>query len=217
MRLAFADRDPADVRVADVGCLEGGYSVELARAGYVTLGIEGREENFACCEYVRERVGLSNLQFACDDVRNLEAYGTFDAVVCAGLLYHLDAPTAFLELLGRITRRLVIVVSTYATDTEGVGFDLGGWTTHEGRRGRWYGEVGEHQDADTHLASRWASLGNRASFWLAKRELVQAIRDAGFDLAFEQFDFVDDNVTDDYVERNSCSMFVGVATADLVP
>ena len=213
--LAFAGRNPATVRVADLGCLEGGYSVELARAGYETLGIEAREENFACCEYVAERAGLSNLRFARDDVRNLEVYGTFDAVLCIRLLYHLDSPTAFLELLGRSTRRLVIVQTHYASDVVPEGCNLGDWTTHEGRRGRWYLEVAEHGDEAELLANRWASVRNRESFWLEKRELVQAIRDAGFDLACEQYDFVDDCVADDYIDRYSRSMFVGVRTDDL--
>jgi len=215
MRLAFAGRDHAKVRIADLGCLEGGYSVELARAGYETLGIEGRDENFACCEYVGERVGLSNLRFACDDVRNLEEHGTFDAVLCIGLLYHLDEPSAFLEMLGRRTRRLVMVQTHYATDLVSEGYPLGEWTTHEDRRGRWYSEIAEDGDAGDLMANRWASVRNRGSFWLEKRELVQAIRDAGFDLAYEQYDFVDDCVTDDYVERYSRSMFVGVRTDDL--
>ena len=215
MHLAFAGRDRATVRVADLGCLEGGYSVELARAGYETLGIEGREENFACCTYVGERVGLPNLQFTCDDVRNLEAHGAFDAVLCIGLLYHLDSPNAFLELLGRSTRRLLMLQTHYATDVAPEACTLGDWTTHEGRRGRWYLELAEGGDDAELIANRWGSIRNRRSFWLDKRELVQAIRDAGFDLAFEQYDFVDDCVTNNVIDRYSRSMFVAVRTGDL--
>ena len=43
--------------VVDLGCLEGGYSAEFARAGYDVTGIEARDENLeigrASC---RERV-----------------------------------------------------------------------------------------------------------------------------------------------------------------
>jgi hypothetical protein len=58
-------------------------------------------------------------------------------------------------------------------------------------------------------------MGNRRSFWLDRRELVQGIRDAGFDLAFEQLDYVDNSLTNDYVVQNARSMFVGVRTSDL--
>ena len=214
MRLAFGGRDPKTVRVADLACLEGGFSVELARAGYTTLGIEGREENIACCEYVRERVRLPNLEFVRDDVRNIESYGTFDALLCAGILYHLDAPSHFLEALGRSARRVVILDSHYATDPSPEGFPLGEWTSHEGRRGRWYAEFTE-DEAPEGFIPRWASIGNRRSFWLDRRELVQAIRDAGFDLAFEQLDYVDNSLTNEYVVENARSMFVGVRTSDL--
>src|SRR5579872_3546336 len=36
--LAFCDRDLSKVRVIDLGCLEGGYTVALARAGYDVTG-----------------------------------------------------------------------------------------------------------------------------------------------------------------------------------
>jgi SAM-dependent methyltransferase len=215
MRLAFAGRNSATVRVADLGCLEGGYAVELARAGYDTVGLEGREENYACCEYVADRIPLPNLQFVCDDVRNLPDYGAFDAVLCIGLLYHLDEPTSFLELLGRCTRRLLIVQTHYASDRTPDGARLGRWTTHEGRRGRWCEEVAAGASDVELLADRWASVGNRESFWLDKYELIQVMREAGFDLTFEQYDFVDSVLTDDYIERYSRSMFVGIRTADL--
>ncbi|MGB9223237.1 MAG: SAM-dependent methyltransferase, partial [Mycobacterium sp.] len=35
--------DKSKLRLADVGCLEGGYAVEFARMGFRVLGIEVRE------------------------------------------------------------------------------------------------------------------------------------------------------------------------------
>lgn len=210
MQMAFVGHDPGTVRVADLGCLEGGYAVALARAGYDTVGLEGREENFACCEYVADRIGLPNLRFVHDDVRNLAVYGQFDAVLCIGLLYHLDLPAAYIDLLGRCTRRLLILQTHYASDVVAEDCNLGEWTTNEGRRGRWCLEVGEPVDEVTLVANRWASIGNRRSFWLEKCELIQAVRDAGFGLVFEQYDFVDDLLTNDYIDRYSRSMFVGI-------
>ncbi len=110
---------PPPARVADLGCLEGGYAVAFARAGYEVLGIEGQEDNFATCEWVAERVELPNLRFVCDDVRKIGEYGKFDAVLCAGLLYHLDQPVSFLRELAEVTGRLLIISANYATE-EGV-------------------------------------------------------------------------------------------------
>jgi SAM-dependent methyltransferase len=207
MALVFADRDPASVRIADIGCLEGGFSVVLARAGYDTVGIEGRPANVECCEYVRAKEGRDNLRFVLDDARNIVAHGPFDAAYCAGLLYHLDEPSAFLADLGRVTTRLLMLETHFATEVAPDGVPLGPWTEHEGRRGRWYPEVAEDVDAETGLIPRWASIGNPSSFWLDKRELVRVLRDSSFTSVYEQYDFTDE---DDYIERMARSLFVGV-------
>src|SRR5215510_8298569 len=74
--------DKSKYRVADLGCLEGGYAVEFARMGFQTLGLEVRESNIAACRYVKERTNLPNLNFVRDDAWNVQKYGTFDAVFC---------------------------------------------------------------------------------------------------------------------------------------
>lgn len=43
--------DKSNFRVADVGCLEGGYAVEFARTGIQVLGVEVRESTVAACNY----------------------------------------------------------------------------------------------------------------------------------------------------------------------
>src|SRR5436853_3962197 len=64
--------DPTGVRLVDLGCLEGGFSVEFARLGYAVLGIEVRESNIAACDFVKKNTNLPNLRFVRDDVWNLE-------------------------------------------------------------------------------------------------------------------------------------------------
>jgi hypothetical protein len=45
------------LRIADLGCLEGGYAVEFTRMGFSeVVGIEVRKSNFANCMFVKERV-----------------------------------------------------------------------------------------------------------------------------------------------------------------
>src|SRR5262245_12303858 len=79
-------------RLADLGCLEGGYAVEFARMGFQVVGLEVRESNIAACHYVKANTNLPNLEFVKDNAWNLARYGTFDCVFCSGLLYHLDQP-----------------------------------------------------------------------------------------------------------------------------
>lgn len=186
LKLAFAAVPPEQVRVADLGCLEGGYSVAFARAGYDVTGFEVRTENLECCEFLQSQLNLPNLRFISGDVRQVLA-GDWDAVFCCGLLYHLDNPVAFINLLGKVTRRLLIVQSHFSSRPD---------STHEGRRGHWVDE------GDLRMSS-WQ---NRRSFWLAKNELLAAMNDAGFPLVFEQADYRDEIL----VPEPDRGMFVGV-------
>src|SRR5262245_62065130 len=67
--------DRRAIRLADLGCLEGGYAVEFARMGFSVLGVDVRESNIEACRYVQSRTNPPNLRFVCDDVWNLARYG----------------------------------------------------------------------------------------------------------------------------------------------
>src|SRR5664280_109916 len=96
LRILFPE-GAAGKRVVDLGCLEGGYAVELARAGFDALGIEVRQSNFENCQRVKAGTNLPKLTFLCDDVSKLAKYGVFDVVFCCGLLYHLEEPHRFVD------------------------------------------------------------------------------------------------------------------------
>jgi SAM-dependent methyltransferase len=181
LRLLFPDGFKGR-RLVDLGCLEGGYAVEFARAGFDTLGIEIRLDNFENCQLVKARTSLSNLRFACDDVRNVEQYGTFDVVFCCGILYHLDEPRKFLEKVARVCRRVLIVDTHVATEQSARSFGLSENTENEGLTGSWYSEVSE--ESQRH-ADKWASWDNPRSFWPEKPALHEAIRQTGFSIVFE--------------------------------
>lgn len=87
--------------IVDLGCLEGGYTVEFARMGFNSTGIELRDINFECCKYVESNVNLPNLSFEKNDVMNIDKYDAFDAAFCCGILYHLEKPKYFLEKLAK--------------------------------------------------------------------------------------------------------------------
>jgi SAM-dependent methyltransferase len=172
-------------KVADLGCLEGGYTVAFARAGYPVTGIEARTLNMAKCRHVAEKTGIANARFVQDDARNLNKHGPFDAVFCCGLLYHLDRPAGFLRLLAEQTRRLVIIQSHWSVSCH---------EASEGYRGHWYAENPAPE-------SVWSSWGNDRSFWLGRDELMRAMRDAGFS---------DVRAVDDGTTTADRGMFAGV-------
>ena len=190
--------------MADVGCLEGGYSAGFARLGYQVLGLEVRDDNFAACRYVQVHTNLPNLTFVQDDAWNLARYGPFDAVFCCGLLYHLDRPRQFLGLLADVTSRMVVLDTHVAPDRTSLQpmlpravrvplarllarYDRGGslsryvlsrMTRHEGVEGRWYLEFPSDDAFRARATARWASWNNRRSFW-PRKEHSPALHEGG--------------------------------------
>jgi SAM-dependent methyltransferase len=219
LHVAFGG-DLAGKTIVDLGCLEGGWTVEFARAGLDALGIEVRKLNMEKCDYVSERLGLPNLRFVQDDARNIGRHGTFDAVFCSGLLYHLDEPAAYLRDLAAATRRVLILCTHHApafdtwfedpsVPTAVEGFELSQIETHEGNLGRWYGEYEEDDDQEEVESLVQAAYGNYRSFWMLKRHLLQELRNVGFSPVYEQFDWHENLVTGDYMELESWGIFVG--------
>ncbi len=216
--------DKKHLRLADLGCLEGGYAVEFARMGFQVLGIEVRDVNIAACNYVKSKTNLPNLEFAKDDAWNIAEYGTFDVLFCCGLLYHLDRPREFLETISAATKKLVILQTHFSTDAIHSSdviyrklqsltwagkllariangrthrydkFSLSPISENEGLAGRWYTEFKDDQSFNKRETSKWASWDNRRSFWIQREYLLQAIQDAGFDLVMEQFDSLGPNI-----------------------
>lgn len=181
--------DKRQIHLVDLACLEGGYATEFARQGFETLGIEVRKSNFQNCLYVKDHVSLPNLNFVNDNVWNLEKRGiVFDVIFCSGILYHLAKPKAFIEMMSRCCRKLIVINTHFATDNKCRAHQLSRLTENEGLPGRWYYE---HPGVDTQAVlegMKWASWENSSSFWVKREFLIQAIKDAGFDLVFEQYD-----------------------------
>jgi SAM-dependent methyltransferase len=197
------------VRIADLGCLEGGYAVGLARLGAEVLGIEIRRANYANCCLVKERVNLPLLRFVQDDVWNMAAHGPFDVILCSGVLYHLDRPKRLLEIMARCAGKAVLLNTHFATAAANATFALSELTENEGLAGRWYGEGPPRSEE-----SRWAAWDNARSFWIRKEHLMQAIRDAGFTMVFEQYDWLGDDIAQSMLSgpyrMEDRNLFVGV-------
>jgi SAM-dependent methyltransferase len=228
--------DRSHMRVVDLGCLEGGYTVQFARMGFDTLGIEAREENVQKCNYVKSNLSLPNLNFVQDDARNISKYGKFDITLCYGLLYHLNDPFQFLKTLHSCTSRLLFLSTHYAPERDiryiseplnkyliiplekrikrldyKKNYRLSKLTQNEGYRGRWYTEWNENEEKNTiEKKLLWSSYNNDKSFWLCKKDLTIALHDAGFNSVFEQFDFTGDVAPENYSRYYNRSMFVAV-------
>jgi SAM-dependent methyltransferase len=172
------------LRVLDLACLEGGFAIEFARHGAQVAGIEGREANLAKARFAKEVLGLHNLTFHCDDVRNLSVskYGSFDVVICAGILYHLDAPDVFdfVSHIAEVCTRLTIL------DTS-VSLRPAREYEFHGRR-YFGGDFPEHEGATTaadQTKNLWGSIGNMKSVWLTRPSLLNLLAHVGFTSVFD--------------------------------
>lgn len=178
------DRPLATARILDLACLEGEYALELARQGAEVLGVEGREANIAKARFVKEALKLDRLHLVHDDVRNLsrEKYGTFDAVICSGILYHLAAEDQlpFIERLAEVCKRCLIVDTHVAPRPSRK-------LTHKGTTyaGSVFIEHHRRSSRAERERSLWASLDNQTSFWLTRRSLYNAIILSGFSSVYE--------------------------------
>lgn len=233
--------DKNNLRIADLGCLEGGYTVEFARMGLRALGLDVRELNIEACRHVQSKVDLPNLEFVRDDVWNIAAYGMFDAVFCCGLFYHLDRPREFLNVLSRVTKRLLILQTHFSEAKDSPNFirprrlrraiarvlplKNTGTTTHklsflsenEGVPGRWTQEFRSKRAFLDRANRRWASWDNKKSFWVQREYILQSMREAGFDVVLEQFDGLGKNLAHEMTQgsyrSSGRSTFVGIKTS----
>jgi SAM-dependent methyltransferase len=204
----------AGKRIVDLGCLEGGYTVEFARMGMEALGIEIRKSNFEACEFVQARLRLPNLHFVNDDVWNVAKYGEFDAIFCCGLLYHLDKPLEFLGILSCLCRKTIIINTHIATETKNENFPLSEIVENEGAVGRWLHEYDESTPNLDLEQFRWTSWSNAKSFWPLKEPIVDTLHEGGFNMIFEQFDFAGQKIAHEmrsgYYATHDRRMFVGI-------
>lgn len=166
-------------RVLDLGCLEGLYSVEFAKHGAEVVGIEVRQANLEKALFAKQVLNLDNLQFFQDDARNLsfEKYGSFDIVLCVGLLYHLDEPDVFhfIRKLKEVCRGVLILDTHFSLEPKAeVAF--------EGLKlkGHYYVEHSPTSTQNERERSLWASIDNQKSFWFSRESLFNLLVHIGF-------------------------------------
>ena len=186
------------LRVADLGCLEGGFTLAMAQQGMDVLGIEARQMNLDKSQLLKDHFDLPQLEFRLDDVKNfsLEKFGVFDVVLALGIFYHLNDPVRWLQQAAAATRGVLVLESHYApADKRALKLldsrlKLGPLVRESSNgfqyEGRWFFEFEPHADREV---MPWASYSNNQSFWLTKESILRAALRAGFDLVFEQHDY----------------------------
>jgi SAM-dependent methyltransferase len=95
----------------DVGCGVGFFSSYLQQAGFQVSAFDGREENA-----IEAHKRNSDLNIEIRDVEDpeLSKLGTYDLVLCLGLLYHLENPFRALRNLAALTGKILVVETRVA-------------------------------------------------------------------------------------------------------
>jgi SAM-dependent methyltransferase len=168
------------LRVLDLACLEGMYSLEFAARGAEVVAIEGRAANLEKARFAARVLGLNGrIDFQLGDVRHLarEQHGEFDAILCLGILYHLDAPDMFpfVERMAETCRRALILdtnVSLAPKDERAhAGFVYRGESLHE---------HDPTSSEEERLRALWSSLDNPSAWIPTRPSLLSLLARAGF-------------------------------------
>jgi hypothetical protein len=158
---------PEAATILELGSLEGAHSFSLAQRPGVkrVVALEGREFNLRKARFVQELLHISNVEFAQANLENsdLTAFGTFDAVFCSGLIYHLPEPWKLISQLPALAPNLFIWTH-YAADADAE-------TVSEGLRGKIHAEGG--------AADPLSGMSATAT-WLTLESLITLLTKSGY-------------------------------------
>lgn len=163
----FFEIFPNVENIIELGSLEGGHSFALAKGASVkrVTAIEGREKNIEKAKLVQKILGDKKVEFVLGDIEKLDfgQFGTFDAVFCSGLLYHLPKPWELIPKLARISPNIFIWTQ--------ISEEAKAKKMREGWRGRFYREGG--------LFDPLSGLSKK-SFWLSLGSLIGLLTGNGY-------------------------------------
>lgn len=158
--------DLAGKSVLDVGAWDGALSFLAERSGArVTAFDLARPPTFE----LASRVLRSNVRYVEGDITAIDpsSLGTFDVVLCLGVIYHVPSPFDVLERLAKLTRDLLVI----ETDTAA--------NTNPNPMARFVLDTGAYLEGD----SRY-----RPNFWLPNSACCLAmLRACGFREVFQVF------------------------------
>ncbi len=164
---AFRSVFPDAATILELGSLEGGHTIGLARRPGVSsvVALEGRKTNLARAETVARLLNASKARFVHADLETaaLRQFGRFEAIFCCGLLYHLSAPWKLLRQFKEVSPH-AFLWTHYCKEEEAN-------ITIEGYKGKMQKEGGIDEPLSGLLPH---------SFWPTLGSLVQMLNDAKF-------------------------------------
>lgn len=119
---AFGTPLPANLEAIDLASHQGWFSAKLHELGFArVIGVDARDEHVADARLMAETLGHSRTTFRQSDVHALRAddIGTFDLVLCFGLIYHLEDPIGALRVARALCRGTCLIETQVAPGQTG--------------------------------------------------------------------------------------------------
>ncbi len=107
--------DAHDLRVLELGPLEGAHSAMLHQAGASVVAVEANTRAYLKCLVVKEILGLHRCRFLLGDFgAHLRTTAErYDLVLASGVLYHATDPIGLLEAIAGVADRVAIWTHYY--------------------------------------------------------------------------------------------------------
>jgi tRNA (mo5U34)-methyltransferase len=166
-------------RAIDLGCSEGWFAHRLREWGAdEVLGIDIRETNIRRARLIANHFGTPGLSFEQASVYDLDAgaLGTFEVVLCFGLIYHLENPIGALRVARALSAGLC-GVETQAARAPGGRYTWGTTGQYLSTEAAWLTCVEPASDQEL---TTLASAGGIVSLVPNQAALVEAMQSAGF-------------------------------------
>lgn len=170
----------SNARVIDLACNEGWFSHRMLEwgAAYV-LGVDIRPQVVWRAELLRVHLGIpqDRLELRCADVfdLNVSELGTFDVVLCLGLVYHLENPVGAMRIAHALTSDICVIESQLTRQNESIMLGNGRSDIYEESPASYGARV--ETDWENNML---ASAGGVVSLTPNRAALLQAAGAAGF-------------------------------------
>ncbi|MCS6891437.1 MAG: glutathione S-transferase N-terminal domain-containing protein [Rhodovarius sp.] len=160
----MAGRDWRGLRVLEIGPADGFFSLRLAQAGAMVTCLDYRRKEATGFAVMERLTGLS-FDYRLGNLLTLDprSLGSFDVVLCLGVLYHLPDPLRGLHVCRQLCRGSLYLESAYSPDL-----------LPEASIARF-------------LPLREIGEGDYTNFWFPNRQcLIDMLTDAGFSVLREE-------------------------------